>query len=347
MIASSGEGTAEGASVSRSDPHGIVEWGRRIYADGMHNAWPDIAYWRGNYYVVFTRGTAHNTEGVGMVLRSSNLRDWEHIYTTSSSSLGGDCKLLALPERLMLYYVVYHDPQHEGDVETQAVYTEDGQNWSEPQRVYEPRYNFWGPKVHNGLIYVAADIEEDNLQRVELLRSADGLAWEKVSTIVEGSQSQVGGKVTETAIAFWPDGELWALTRQNILSRARPPYTNWTNEPAFPEGNPWIGGPGMIRIGNDIYAAGRTYPVVAVSDKYDGRATSLWKSDQGTHGFEWIADLPKAAHTDTGYAGFVATEEGVYVVYYSGHAYEEEEAHMVKTDIYLVKLNIARGDLHP
>ena len=41
MLASNSEGTAEGPSVARPDPDGIIEWGRRIYADGMHNAWPD------------------------------------------------------------------------------------------------------------------------------------------------------------------------------------------------------------------------------------------------------------------------------------------------------------------
>ena len=89
MLASSGEGTAESPSVSISDPHGIVEWGRNIYADGTHhNAWPDIAYWQGNYYVVFTRSTFHDTEGVGMVLRSS-IRYCLSRCMRKSSSCGG------------------------------------------------------------------------------------------------------------------------------------------------------------------------------------------------------------------------------------------------------------------
>ncbi len=348
--ASSSEGTAEGPSVARPDPQGIVEWVRNIYADGMHNAWPDIAHWRGNYYVVFTHGTAHNTEGVGMVLRSSNLEEWEHIYTTSSP--GVDCKLLALPDRLMFYYLYWEIGEDRNYVEARVVYTEDGQSWSEPQRVHEPLHNFWRPKVHDGVIYVASDTlnigrsdyqtraeaANPDLYRVDLLRSTDGLAWEKVSTIVEGS------KVTETELVFWPDGELWALTRQNILSRARPPYLDWTHKNLGIEGG-GIGGPGMIRIGNDVYAAGRFYGFLAEGSKM---ATSLWKYNEAAEMFERIADLPKAAYADMGYAGFVATEDGVYVVYYSGHTYgETAEARSTKADIYLAKLNIGRDDLQP
>jgi len=367
MATSNNEGTAEGPSVARPDPHGIIEWVRNIYADGEWNATPDIAHWRGNYYVVFDHGTVHpGYDGPAMVLRSSNLQEWEHIYTTSSSAV--DCKLLALPDRLFLYYL-YWEPglveltRQTGDrnyVETRVVYTEDGQSWSEPQRVHEPLHNFWRPKVHDGVVYVASDAlnigrtdyqtreeqqPDSDLHRVDLLRSADGLAWEKVSTIVEG-RGVKGKGVTETEIVFWPDGELWALVRQDILARARPPYLNWTIWSAG-IGNQ-IGGPAIIRIGNDLYAGGRFYGLGNNKDGNPQLVTSLWKYDEAAEGFERIADLPKAAYADCGYPGFVATEDGVYVVYYSGYTYgETDAAHWTKADIYLAKLNIGKGDLHP
>ncbi len=367
MAASGSEGIAEGPSIDRPDPQGIVEWVRNIYADGTWNATPDIAHWQGSYYVVVNQGKVHpGHDGPGMVLRSSNLEEWEQIYTTSSSAV--DCKLLALPGRLMFYYLYWEIGEDRNYVETRVVYTEDGQSWSEPQRVHEPLHNFWRPKVHDGVIYVASDTvnvgrtdyytpaEEANadLYRVDLLRSADGLMWEKVSTIVErpeGPKAYYPWKVTETELVFWPDGELWALTRQNILSRARPPYLDWDHWTLGIEGG-GIGGPAMIRIGNDIYAAGRFvgYPLLGQGDKM---ATSLWKYDEAAEvyhcaRFERIADLPKAAYADMGYAGFVATEDGVYVVYYSGHTYgETAAARITKADIYLAKLNIGRDDLQP
>ena len=334
--------TAEGPSVARPDPQGMVEWVRNIYADGAWNGTPDITHWRGDYYVVVNQGKVHpGHDGPGMVLRSSSLQKWEKIYTTSSTAV--DCKLLALPDRLMFYYLYWEIGEAPHYVESRVVYTEDGQSWSEPQRVHEPQHNFWRPKVYDGVIYVASDTSSS---RVDLLRSADGLRWEKVSTVVEQSEGPRGypWTVTETDLLFWPDGELWALTRQNVLSRAYPPYAEWTHWTLGIEGG-GIAGPSMIRIGNDIYAAGR---FVGPSLLAQGNrvATTLWKYDETDERyisarFKKIAYLPKAAYADMGYAGFVATEDGIYVVYYSGHTYgETAQARNTKADIYLAKLNI-------
>ena len=363
---------AEEPSLGRPDPNGIIEWTRKVYGNGKWNALPDIAYWRGSYYVAVNQGTFHpGLHGPGIVLRSSNLKDWEHIYTTTGPPANGSAvegKLLALPDRLILYYLYMHRPGEmepslplpkpdvRNYVETRVVYTEDGQNWSKSQRVYEPLYNCWKPKVHNGMIYMAADTfnvgrtdyvtaaeeADPRLYRVYLLRSADGLKWNKVSTILKGNAHF---PITETALVFRPDGEMWAFTRQDFLSHSNPPYQEWTNRSAGIWGG-GIGGPEMIAIGNDVYVAGRYYGYLkdhgpASSPQTDKIATSIWKYGHAADKFERIADLPKPAYADLGYTGFVATKDGVFVVYYSGHAYgETTEARTTKADIYLSKLKI-------
>ena len=56
------ENAAEGPSVARPDPQGMVEWVRTIYADGAWNGTPDITHWRGvvatedGVYVVYYSG---------------------------------------------------------------------------------------------------------------------------------------------------------------------------------------------------------------------------------------------------------------------------------------------------
>ncbi len=101
------------------------------------------------------------------------------------------------------------------------------------------------------------------------------------------------------------------------------------------------------RASNDLYAAGRFYGLPSKDGKHP-QVTSLWKYDEAAEKLERIADLPKAAYAETGYPGFVATEDGVHVVYYSGHTYgETEAARTTKADIYLAKLNIGRDDLQP
>ena len=365
----------ESPTLENSDPNGVIEWTRKIYSNGKWNATPDIAHWRGNYYVCINKGTIHNgLDGPGIVLRSSNLKYWELIYTTTGSPENGsavDCKLLALPDRLVLYYVYMRrevDPRNplgeqkpdaRNYAETRAVYTEDGRNWSGSQRIYEPGHNFWKPKVRDGVIYVASDYvdagrteyitaaEERNpkLFRIDLLRSTDGIKWRKVSTILEDAP----WSVTETALAFRPDGELWAFTRQDFLSRSRPPYKDWTSKRAHIVGG-GIAGPEMIAVGDDVYLAGRFYAYLAKHGPADSPqtnkfATSLLKYHRAAGRFESIADLPMPSYADLGYSGFVKTREGVFVVYYSGHAYREANLargnYSTQTDVYLSKLKIS------
>ena len=358
---------AERPSLERPDPNGVIEWTRKIYENGKWNATPDIAYWRGHYYVCINQGMMHNgADGPGIVLRSSNLKDWDHVYTTTGPPANGsasDCKLLALPDRLIFYYLYYNRenyprPQKPDDrnyVETRAVYTDDGQSWSKSQRVYEPLQNFWKPKVYNGVIYVASDYvdvgrtdyitqaeeQTPSLYRVDLLSSTDGLNWKKVSTIHKDPPHPI----TETALAFRPDGELWAIIRQNFLLRSRPPYRDWTVESADIMGG-GIGGPEVIAIGNDVYVAGRFLGYLVNhgppdSPQTDKHATSLWKYGTAAGKFERIADLPRPSYADVGYNGFVETEDGVFIVYYSGHDHgETDAARSTKADIFLSKLKL-------
>ena len=362
--------------LEQSDPNGVIEWTRKIYSNGKWNATPDIAYWQGDYYVGINTGTIHNgMDGPGIVLRSGNLKQWDLVYTTTGAPGNGsavDCKLLALPGRLILYYV-YMDrevdprnplgaqkPDARNYAETRAVYTEDGKHWSKSQRVYQPGHNFWKPKVHDGVIYVASDFvdagktgyitaaQEQNakLFRIDLLRSMDGIRWNKVSTLLKDAP----WAVTETALTFRPDGELWAFTRQDFLSRSLPPYTAWTSARAHIVGG-GIAGPEMLSIGDEVYLAGRFYAYLANHGPADSPqtnkfATSVWKYNKADNRFKSIADLPLPSYADMGYSGFVASTDGVFVVYYSGHAYREANLargnYSTQTDIFLAKLKIGK-----
>ena len=170
-----------------------------------------------------------------------------------------------------------------------------------------------------------------------------------MSTILDGSKDLPGGfrNLTETALAFRPDGELWAFTRQNFFSRSHPPYRDWTVESADIVGG-GIGGPEMIAIGSDVYLAGRFLGYLKnhgppESPQTDKHATSLWKYGKAAGKFERIADLPRPSYADVGYNGFVATEGGVFMVYYSGHDHgETDAARSTKADIFLSKLKLGK-----
>lgn len=55
---------------------------RKIFSNGLHNAFTDIAFWSGHYYVAFRTGAAHSSlDGRITVLRSVNLEEWEKCTT--------------------------------------------------------------------------------------------------------------------------------------------------------------------------------------------------------------------------------------------------------------------------
>ncbi len=323
----------------------VIKSVERIYADGKHNAWPDITKWRGHYYIVFSSGSGHTEfDHVAVILRSSDLKNWKVAYKTAFTV--GDSKLLALPDKLMVYYVYYHNPtSKEGYVESRCFYTTDGKKWTEPRRVHKRGHNFWRPKIHNGWIYIASDtlIQPDGtmpeeaqeggdkrLRRVLLLRSADGLEWSEVSTITRGE--------TETSIHFRPDGELWAICRSETFARAKPPYKQWHRKPHMPGSG--FGGPALVEVDGNVYAGGRFYGLPAVDGKRQ-YANALWKYEPELDNFKVLAILPKAGYYDSGYPGFLTVGKDLYMVYYSSHFYEEGR-HPSHADIFLAKLNLQK-----
>ena len=60
---------------------------REIYAEGKHNAWPDICRWKDRYYVTFSaRGTGHAEPDHGIVAMSSADGDnWETVLDVPGS----------------------------------------------------------------------------------------------------------------------------------------------------------------------------------------------------------------------------------------------------------------------
>ena len=58
---------------------------QEIYADGKHNAWPDICRWRDRYYVTFNSGGVGHSNGHSVCLLSSvDGQRWEKVIERPS-----------------------------------------------------------------------------------------------------------------------------------------------------------------------------------------------------------------------------------------------------------------------
>ena len=55
---------------------------REVYADGAHNAWPDMCRWQGRYYIAFASSGGGHAEGHGVIVLSSTDGDDWQVETT-------------------------------------------------------------------------------------------------------------------------------------------------------------------------------------------------------------------------------------------------------------------------
>jgi len=276
----------------------------KVYDKAPHNAFTDIALFKGYYYIVFRGGSAHSSyDGRIIVVRSKDLTTWEEVARLSTRYDDRDPHLLVFENRLFVYFACRSpEPPYQ---HTRVCWSEDGSNFSEAIKVYEDWYRLWRPKVHGKSIYCAAYDVRGNLKSC-LLRSENAIHWSHVSTIYEGDRAN------ETEIVFL-DGEILALVRREggertaAICRSQPPYTSWKKW----ELNEVLQGQAMFPFNGRILVASRVY--------IHGKAkTCLQILEPETLSLKPVLILPSGG--DTSYPGILLLDHNKFAIsYYSSH----------------------------
>jgi len=313
------------------EPEVLLESVQKVYSDGKWNGRPAIEFWRGRYYIFFRSGFHHGLDNGGIIaLRSKSEapRDWSTVPVIDGPENEAEVHVLATPQRLFAYLVM-EDPVSGEVTGSKVIHTDDGVNWSQPQSIYTGGFSVWKPRSHEGVHFMAADVL-GNDPRVELLKSLDGLKWERVSNIL-----QVGRKMTETDLVFLRDGTLLALTRQGRLSRSQPPYTEWTNHNC-----PGLGGPALCRVGDTVLAAGRCSTERYPDDQPGGESrTGLFVVDTETMKLHWKMNLLSQWGGDNAYPHLYPLDDRrALCAWYDGERWEKDVRK--QADIMLAVLRV-------
>ncbi|MBC8355295.1 MAG: hypothetical protein H8E66_25240 [Planctomycetes bacterium] len=317
-----------------------IEDEKKVYStpDGRtlrYNAFTNMEFWHGKYYIAFRQGVKHSPSECRLVLiESTDLENWtERVVLNRPSIDDRDPKLLSTPDRLFLYTVPY--PR-----DSEVMSTQDGVRWTDPVDAYRGSGGdqFWKPKFYNGSYYVASDYNND---RVDLLKSTDGLSWRHTGTILEGTKY----KPTEIAIVFLEDGRCLALLRMNNIGPSgtlpgfaisSPPYTSWdlTLGKAVR-----FSGHAVERFGDTILVASRAELGTGpgrwdIPGERASQRTVLYTFNLETMRLEFQALLPSEHYRDSSYVGLVKTgESSALMSWHDGNVRSE-------SNIWLARIRI-------
>ena len=306
-----------------------VEDIRCVWWDGYHNAFTDIAEFKGRYYCTFRHSTAHAGEpGDVYVLVSDDLRDWTLTATLSSSEDDRDPKFFRCGDRLGVVFYGIPDVSEGPSGATYVCYSEDGENYSEPQPIGPKNLWFWKIRPFQGKLYATAysyPTDESDWGSY-LYVSEDGVEFSKISTIVQGQCAN------ECHALFGDDATCYVIVRREteamtpVLAVARPPYTQWATH----ELDLKLQGPHIFEFKGQVYLAGRFFP----PDLLPRTAIASLDLETMEVGEPLIVE---SLGWDTSYPGTLVKGDTLCVSYYSRHEPEAKGSKVgdKATGIYL------------
>ncbi len=295
-----------------------------VVADGEHNSNTDMIFWRDQFWLIHAASPYHlGTPRSRLVIRRSrDARSWETVATLRVPGKDiRDPKFAPIGGRLLLYALpnsgVMATP--EGTV---LSISDDGMTWSEFRPVGPEGWLFWRPKSPDGRTWYVPAYWWDHGESI-LLRSSDGLEWERVSRIYQGEGND------ETAIEFLPDGRLLATARlevtpdnlmgnkdaSTLLAVAEPPFERWSYRKSRVTR---LDGPVLFSHAGRVFAVARHQPgergpLLRLGGMWSRKRTALYEVTP-LH-LSHLSDLPSAG--DTTYAGVVLRDGFAYIDYYT------------------------------
>jgi len=302
-----------------------LQWVRKICSDGRHNAFTGLGFFDGRWFLAFRNAPGHGgVDSRQMILASDDLREWRiaHEYRRPDEPDGTrhdyrDSYLLADGRRLLLYSCATPVRKDGTRLMTysQVQVLRAGSAWGEPQLIAEGKV-LWKPIRHGGEFFVAAySATSDEGRDLDLLRSADGLSWERVARIGAGS---------ETVLHPVSPDELLALVRTEArpyyfeFHRSRRPFTKWEKVATIPK---IVQGQHLIAARDAVYLIGRERPDYRQTadperPSFAQHRVKVWRVRDND--LDELLELPSAG--DCAYPGAVAQGDGAIVIsYYSRH----------------------------
>ena len=329
-------GSPSSQSISRGVSMAQLPSVECLFGDGYHNAFTDLRYWKGDYYLCFRTAQTHAvaTPGEVVIYRSSDLTKWTLCVRFDTGGDDRDPKLIDAGERLGVVFGTWFPRwgtegssvrNLEYDLISHIALSRDGTCWSTPRQIYGVNYWLWRVlPVEEGFYCAAYHFgrrDDRQMRTVHLLFSEDLLDWR-----LKGLMRSGGGSGEPVLFQSAP-GELRCVLRalepghHSWIGRSRRPYDEWEWEDL----GVMIHAPVMLEMEGRWIVAGRSQETDLPAGSFEHYGehptsaehhTSVWEIKKGR--VVHLLTLPSGG--DCSYAGLAHGEDGELLMsYYSQH----------------------------
>ncbi|WP_207801095.1 MULTISPECIES: exo-alpha-sialidase [Gammaproteobacteria] len=295
---------------------------KRIWYKAPHNAFTDLAWFRGAWWCVFREGENHvSPDGQIRLLRSKNGESWRtvKVFVAEGADLR-DPSLVVTPQNklVLLSAKKVLRAEHGFSHLVYAWQSDTGRQWSQAQEVGEKDLWLWrvafpdsNEQLTTGL-GVAYKVGGDYHAR--LYSTENGIDFIPLVERLRGKRKPEYSN--ESGLCFSKDGTAWCLMRRDpqtaLLGSAKPPYKRWN----WKDTKQRIGGPVMATLDDGRILSVVRFYTVENKQIVAARTSFAWVNTE-TGKLTECGRLPSGG--DTSYAGLVVKDGVAYVSYYSAH----------------------------
>lgn len=325
--------------LSMTNMSAQTDYSSKIWDAAPHNAFPDIRYYDGYFYIVFRESNMHvhktaADDGKIRVLRSFDGKNWISIQLLEKPGFDLRDPMLEITSdnRLMLLMggSVYDKTTLTG-AHTHVSFLENGR-FTGPVPVrysadVDSSHNWlWSVTWNNGIGYgVVYQFEPNKPNKLMLVKTGNAVDYSLVANL------EVAGRTSESKAVFVNDNEMIMVIRRDgdpktgVFGKSRKPFTDWT----FKEMDIQLGGPHLIRFSKDLWLLS-TRSFTGENPLYTG--IYLLNTNGETKKLFQFPEDGRAG--DCSYPGMEIHNGNLYVCYYSSHD--------GKTNIYLATIPIKK-----
>ena len=297
-----------------------------VVNDGKHNAFTDLLYWRGEFWLAYISSPSHfaSRHSRVVLLRSTDAKQWQQAAQFSGNGEDiRDPKLGIIHGRLFLFALLNKKFDAE-PYKTIVTHSTDGSKWSDFEDVTPDGWLLGRPVSRDDQTYFAPAHRIDHGSAV-LLRSTNGIAWDIHATI------QTGDRADETAVQLLSNGLMISASRVEAgggifghpeagtqISSAQAPFSEWTS---LTRSNVTrLDGPVLFTHNDHLFAVGRRQVRAAGQLRWQGSAigqkrSALFLIRKKDGELIHLTDLPSSG--DTSYPGAVIVNEKLFISYYT------------------------------